>query len=209
MSQPPPSKHYEALLVRMRTPGQKGGTIIFESVTSYEQHELRIDDPDAYRPGFCPNPDCLKRHLVVHDYRYRTLRAELNRPEIRIVRHECVDCGAIWRILPLFLARHLWRTWTVVRRALSPDRASTAEKHWPKVPARTVRRWKQRWLRPARALAQVLTTSGPRWAALAIRQPGAVTCASLVAEFAAGYVGEPMAGFAALIFRLQPRFRLM
>ena len=148
----------------------------------------------------------------MHDYRERVLRAEVGKPVITIVRLVCVACEAIWQILPVFLARHLWRSWEVVRRVLMPDpkTSSASEREpWPKVPPRTVRRWRQRWLRPALALAQILATFGPAWAALAIRLPMDTTCADLVAAYAAAQVGEPLASFAALIYRLQPKVRLM
>ena len=210
-NQLPPSQYYEACLVRLRSPTQKGGTIIAEEVTDHAAHERCICDPNGYRQRiFCLR--CRGRRLHVHDYRERVQRAEPGKPVITIVRLICVACEAIWQILPLFVARHLWRTWTVVRRALMPDpRTSSASERrpWPKVPPRTVRRWRQRWLRPALALAQILATSGPAWAALANRLPVAATCANLVAEFAAGQVGEPLAGLAALLYRLQPKVRLM
>jgi hypothetical protein len=201
----------EKVLVRMRSPEQNGGTIIFEIVTDLAEHERRIEDPEGYRPAFCPR--CQRRKLHVHDYRGRVLRAEPGKPEISIVRFECAFCDAIWQVLPVFLARHLQRTWRVVERVLMPDAQAPSPgeetNRWPKVPPRTARRWRQRWLRPAHALVQALTTSGPRWAALAIRQPKPATCAALMAEFAAGYAGNPLAGFAALIHRLQPGFRLV
>ena len=206
-----PSPHYHyACLVRMRSPRQQGGTIIAEEVTDHAAHERRISNPDSYRPPFCPG--CRGPRLHVHDYRERTLRAQPGKPTITIIRLICVACDAIWQILPLFLARHLWRTWAVVRQALMPvprTPCSGEGQRWPMVPPRTVRRWRQRWLRPALALTQILACSGPAWAALAIRLPLDATCAGLVAEFAAGHRGEPLAGLAALIYRLQPRVRLM
>jgi hypothetical protein len=205
----PPSTYYEACLIRLRSPTQKGGTLIAEEVTDHATHERCICD--SYRRGtFCAR--CGGQRLHVHDYRERVLRAELGKPVITIVRLVCVACEAIWQILPLFLARHLWRTWKVVHRVLMPDpKTSSASEGqpWPEVPPRTVRRWRQRWLRPALALAQLLATSGPAWAGLAIRLPMDATCAHLVATFAAGYRGEPLAGLAALMYRLQPKFRLM
>jgi hypothetical protein len=206
-NQPP----LEKVLGRMRSTDQKGGTIIFQRVTDFAEHERRIGDPDGYRPAFCPR--CFRGKLHVHDYRGRVLRAEPGKRKISTVRFECVSCEAIWHILPMFLARHLQRTWRVVERVLMPDAQAPSPgeetNRWPKVPPRTVRRWRQRWLRPAHALVQALTTSGPLWAALAIRRPVGATCASLTSEFAAGYVGEPLAGLAALIYRLQPNFRLL
>ena len=151
---PPPES--EACLFRLRSSTQKGGTLIAEDVTDHATHERRICDPDGYRPPFCPR--CGKR-LHVHDYRERVLRAELRKPVALIVRLICVSCEAIWQILPLFIARHLWRTWNVERNALRPDHQASSPsepQHWPKVPQRTVRRWRARWLRPALALAQIL-----------------------------------------------------
>ena len=114
---PPPES--EACLFRLRSSSQKGGTLIAEEVTDHATHERRICDPDGYRLPFCPR--CGKGPLHVHDYRERVLRAELRKPVALIVRLICVSCEAIWQILPLFIARHLWRTWNVVRNALRPD----------------------------------------------------------------------------------------
>jgi hypothetical protein len=206
---PPPQS--EACLIRLRSSTQKGGTLIAEEVPDHLTHERRICDPDSYRPPFCP--PCGGRCLHVHDYRERVLCAEPGKPVTRIVRFVCVCCNAIWQILPLFLARHLWRTWNVVRHALMPD-AKTASpsqpQHWPKVPARTMRRWRQRWLRPARTLAQILAASGQTaWATLATGLPVGATCADLVLAYAREHVGQPLAGLAALVYRLQPKVRLM
>lgn len=206
---PPPES--EACLFRLRSSTQKGGTLIAEEVTDHATHERRICDPDGYRPASCPR--CGKGPLHVHDYRERVLRAEPDRPVSRIVRHECVTCGAIWQILPRFIARHLWRTWNVVRHTLMPNHkasSSSESHHWPKVPLRTVRRWLARWLRPALALIQILAASGKAtWAALATRLAPDATCADLVATYACEHVGPPLASLAALLYRLQPRVRLM
>jgi hypothetical protein len=204
---PPPQQHYEACLVRLRSPDQKGGTIIAEDVIDHATHERRICDPKGYCPPFCPR--CGEDWWNVHDYRERVLCAELGKPVTTTVRLLCVACDAVWQILPLFVARHLWRTWEVVRRVLMPDPTSDRkEPSWPKVPERTARRWKQRWSRPALALTQILAASGP-WAALAVRLPVDATCAQLVATFAAEQVGQPLAALAALIYRLQPKVRFM
>ena len=205
---PPPES--EACLFRLRSSTQKGGTLIAEDVTDHATHERRICDPDGYRPPFCPR--CGKR-LHVHDYRERVLRAEPSKPVTTIRRFECVSCAAIWQILPLFIARHLWRTWNVVRRALMPDHKSSSPsepQHWPKVPQRTVRRWRTRWLRPALSLIQILAASGQAtWATLATQLLPEATCADLVAAYAREHLGQPLAGLAALLFRLQPKVRLM
>jgi hypothetical protein len=209
---PPPEQ--EACLVRLRPSSQKGGTIVAEDVTDLATHERRLCDPDGYRPKFCPR--CRETTLHVHDYRERVLRAERGRPVAIIVRHECVGCEAVWQILPAFIARHLWRTWRVVERTLTGATPTAAEDHarrWPAVPERTQRRWRARWLRPARFVAQVLATCGEAvWTALATGLAQAAKCAELVAAYAGATVtaaGHLLAAVAALIYRLQPKVRLV
>ena len=209
---PPPEQ--EACLVRLRPSSQKGGTIVAEDVTDLATHERRLCDPDGYRPAFCPN--CRGTTLHVHDYRERVLRAEPGQPVARVVRHECVGCDAIWQILPAFIARHLWRTWHVVERTLSgaaPAPAERETRRWPPVPERTRRRWCARWLRPAQFLAQVLASCGEAaWAALAGRLTPEAKCADLVAAYAGATVtaaGHLVAAVAALVYRLQPKVRLV
>lgn len=203
----------EACLVRLRPSTQKGGTIIAEDVTERITHERRICDPDGYRPPFCPR--CGARRLHVHDYRARVLRAESETPVATIVRHTCVACEAIWQVLPAFIARHLWRTWPVVAQTLTPDAppAPAAGRRGPTVPARTARRWRGRWQRSAQTLAQILTASGAAtWAALARLLQTDATCEDLIAAYARQHglrVSAALAAVAALIYRLQPRIRLM
>ena len=68
----------------------------------------------------------------------------------------------------------------------------------------------KRWLRPALALAQILAASGQAvWATLATGLPVDATCADLVRAYAREHVGPPLAGLAALLYRLQPKVRLM
>lgn len=209
---PPPRR--EACLVRLRPSSQKGGTIVAEDVTDRATHDRRICNPDEYRPAFCPN--CGETTLHVHDYRERVLRAEPGEPVARVVRHECVGCDAIWQILPAFIARHLWRTWSVVEHALigaGPAPATLAMRRWPRVPERTRRRWCARWLRPARFLARILAACGEAaWAAVAGVLAPEATCADLVAAYAGARVtaaGELLAAVAALVYRLQAKVRLM
>jgi hypothetical protein len=209
---PPPEQ--EACLVRLRPSSQKGGTIIAEDVADLATHERRLCDPDGYRPRFCPT--CGETTLHVHDYRERVLRAELGQPVASIVRHECVGCEAVWQTLPAFIARHLWRTWRVVEHTLrgaTVPPAQSGAARWPPVPERTQRRWRARWLRPAGFVTQVLASCGDvAWAALAMGLAHAGTCADLVAAYArasAAAAGHVLAAVAALIYRLQPKVRLM
>jgi len=209
---PPPER--EACLVRLRPSSQKGGTIIAEDVTDRATHDRRICDPDGYRPAFCPN--CRETTLHVHDYRERILRAEPEQPIARVVRHACVGCTAIWQTLPAFIARHLWRTWRVVEHTLTgaaPPAATLETRRWLPVPERTRRRWRARWLRPAQFLVQVLASCGEAaWAALAGALAREATCADLVAAYAGAKVmaaGQLVAAVAGLVYRLQPKVRLM
>lgn len=206
---PPPA--IEGCLIRLRSSTQKGGTMIAEDVMDLATHEKRICDPDGYRPKFCLR--CGKWLFHVHDYRERILRAEAGKPLATVVRHVCVACKAIWLVLPAFIARHLWRTWRVVAHTMIPNdrgRPESGQPPGPKVPRRTVRRWRARWQRPAQALRQILAASGEAaWAELAARLQATASCADLVAAYATGYVGQPLAALAALIYRLQPKVRLM
>ena len=209
---PPPVG--EACLVRLRPSTQKGGTLVVEDVTDVVTHERRLRDADGYRPKFCPG--CGGTVLHVHDYRERVLRGEAGRPVIDIVRHECVSCEAKWQVLPMFLARHLWRSWAVVEQAMTgaaPARAEGGAGRWPRVPERTQRRWRTRWLRPARFLAQVLSSCGEAaWAALAASLAAGATCRGLVTAYAEARLaaaGHLLAAVAALVYRLQAKVRLM
>jgi hypothetical protein len=209
---PPPG--LEACLVRLRASSQKGGTIIVEDVTDLETHERRLCDPGGYRPRFCPR--CGGSRFHVHDYRWRVLRADPGKPETSVVRHVCLGCEAIWQTLPVFIARHLWRTWRVIEHELTdaePTRVQGEIRRWPPVPERTRRRWRARWLRPVRFVAQVLASCGEAtWVALAGALGFAATCADLVGSYASRVVtaaGHLLEAVAALIYRLQPKVRLM
>jgi Domain of unknown function (DUF6431) len=204
---------YEDCLFRLRPSTQKGGTLICEEVTDLAAHEKRICSPDGYRPESCR---CGGRRLHVHDYRERSPRTEFGKlPPIKVVRYSCDPCGACWQILPLFLSRHLWRTWDVVERTLMPEpsvREPEAKAREPqrKMAKRTVRRWQQRWLRPALLLAQVLAVAGQAWSGLATGLPVDALCADLVAAYGRERdADQPMAELAALFYRLQPNIRLL
>jgi len=199
-------------LVRLRSSSQKGGTIIAEDVTDLATHERRLCDPDGYRPAFCPR--CRDTTLHIHDYRDRVLRGEPGLPVATTVRLECVGCDAIWQILPAFIARHLWRTWRVVEHTLTGVATPVAPlERWPPIPERTVRRWRARWLRPAQFLAQVMAVCGEAaWVVLAEMLAPEATCSDLVEAYV-GAQGAPggqlFAAVAALVYRLQPKVRLM
>jgi hypothetical protein len=153
--------------------------------------------------------------LHVHDYRERQLRAEPGAPVTRIVRHDCADCDAVWQTLPEFLARHLWRTWPVVEQAMMGESLSIegSTGGWPRVPERTVRRWRYRWNAAARFLAQVFATCGEAlWVALAAALGLDATRGELVEKYVAlqsTRAGQRLGAVAAQVDRLHRGVRLM
>jgi hypothetical protein len=135
---------------------------------------------------------------------------------VRIVRFVCCNCGAVWQVLPLLIARLLRSTWRVVEAStLGPAPPPTE----PQVPARTLRRWRERLGCAARHAVQVLATSGD--AALE-RLAGTLgldaTRCELVLAYAYAHAyahaldipcTERLASVAALLHRLAPGARLM
>jgi hypothetical protein len=206
---PPPDP--EICLVTSRVSRFKGGTLIDEDVLDLEAHERRVCDPDGYRPQRCPR--CGHCVLHVHCYPERHPRGELEMPPaVRIVQYICAasECGATWRILPMFLARHLWRAWKTVERVVQPDDAPTVARQ---IPARTAIRWRSRIAAAARVLVVLLATSGAgALEAIAIRAGLEATRADLVEEHGvvAGVArGTRLAAVAALVDRLERGVRLM
>ena len=197
---PPPAP---ACLSRPCWSKQKGGTLIVAEVADRATHERRCCSPDGYRPEFCPG--CGHRGLHVHDYRDRLLDGTA----LVLVRYWCPGCGATWRMLPGFVARLLRRTWPVVEAVtLGPPPSATA----PRVPARTVRRWRARLAAAAWTLVQLLR-AGVAAVASAVRPLGRkATRRDLVvglAQAAGTPAGLQLATAAALLHDLQPGARLM
>lgn len=189
-------------LVRPYPSSQKGGTLIAEGVVDLATHRERLCNPDAYRPPQCPR--CGHTVLHVHDYRERTLRAEVAAAVVRVVRYRCTNkrCRARWQILPQIIARWLWRTWVVVERVTV--QAPPAPR-LPPVPARTVRRWAARLQSAARVLVQSLASSAAaRLVSVAQHLGLAASRLDLVAGCALS-----LAALAALIHRLIPGLRLI
>jgi|GEM_PF-1317759 len=155
---PPPDP--ETCLVTSRVSRFKGGTLIDDQVRDLETHERRVCDPDGYRPRRCPR--CGHGVLHVHCYPERHPRAELGVPAVvRIIQYVCAagGCGATWRILPMFLARHLWRAWKTVERVVMPAGMPQSSGALP-IPARTEQRWRTRFAASARMLVVLLAASG-------------------------------------------------
>jgi len=200
---PPPT-----CLVGAYASSQKGGTLVAEYVSSLAEHRQRICVPGGYRPSQCAK--CLGSRLHVHDYRERKLRAESEAAVARVVRYLCCTCGAIWLVLPRFIARRLWRTWRVVEvHTLGPAPLPND----PPVPERTQRRWRGRLACAARHAVQVIATSG----AAALEQlAGKLGLNATRADLVLAYAGafnvastQRLAGLAAHLHRLAPGARLM
>ena len=203
---PPPEP--APCLVRPYPSSQKGGTLIAEQVTDRDEHRRRLCAPDGYRPVECPR--CHHLVLHVHDHLDRALWADSIEVKVGIVRYKCAGCGAIWRILPAFVARHLWRSWdTVEAHTLSAPAPPTQ----PRVPERTLARWRERLMASAMVLVQLFAGS---WDALLVGVARVVghegTRKELVRAYAADAVkglGNPLALVAGLVHRLMPGVRLM
>lgn len=208
---PPPEP--ESCLVHSRASRFKGGTLIDEGVRDHESHERRVCNPDGYRPDACPR--CGHAVLHVHSYRERRPRHALGLPAvIRIVQYLCAreGCGAIWRVLPLFLARHLWWSWRSVEHAVRPKDTHESTDAAP-VPAQTQRRWRARLASSARVLVALLAVRGDGGAReLAADIGESATRAVLAAAYAdRNFIarGERLACLAALSHQLERGVRLM
>jgi hypothetical protein len=180
---------------------RKGGTLIVEEVGDLETHEQRRRDPDGYRPAACPS--CGHDKLHVHDYRVR------ERLPITLVRYLCPACKATWRMLPLFAARMLWRSWPTVEGATIGPASPSAVR----VPERTVRRWRARLATAAASLVEVLRRAGETAiVAAATAVEATATRLRLVvacAEATAAATGQRLSRLAATIHSLVPGVRLM
>lgn len=147
----PPPQPPECLRRSYLSRGIKGGTIIAEDVFDLEEHRKRLLDPDGYRPQHCLNCSCHRNHA--HCFRERILRqADSSQPPIvvQIRLFACACCGAIFTILPAFIARHLWRTWKTVESVVSGRE---------RAPQTTTARWFSRLGSDALQLVQVFNVS--------------------------------------------------
>lgn len=208
---PPPAP--EECLVHARSGKYKGGTLVAEDVRELGAHLQRLAYPDGYRPELCAR--CLHAILHVHSYPVRLQLGDGGgAPVVRIVQYICAhaECGATWRILPLFLARHLWRTWRTVERVVASTPPPTARSA-PTIPARTQRRWRQRLASSARQLIVLLAASGAvLLAAIAAAVGLDATRFELVVAHARAAViapGARLAALAAWVHRLELGIRLM
>ncbi len=143
----------EVCLVQSRRARFRGGTLIASDVHELDEHERRLRDTDGYRPTVCAR--CGGDRLHVHDRPQRILADETRVVRVAVIRYICAraDCGATWRVLPAFVARHLWRRWTTIARAIAPGPSRSLARA---MPMRTVRRWRARLDSTARQLVHLL-----------------------------------------------------
>jgi hypothetical protein len=183
--------------------GIKGGTIIAEDVLELAEHLERLLDPDSYRPAECRSCGCERSHA--HCFRERILReADPGEPPlvVPIRLFSCAACGAVFTILPAFIARHLWRAWKTVEHVAGGKE---------KAPKRTQARWLSRLGSDASQLVQVFTTSidGAVSDALVRSRPSSRSGFLAVLKPFLGRRSSIFARLAAWIHRLAAGVRLM
>jgi len=152
--------------------------MIAEDVTDRDAHRRRLCSPDGYRLAACPR--CGGNVLHVHDYIERVAFGEplgvprmSDAPESRsviVIRYRCMtdDCGATWRVLPAFLARHLWYSWRAVEATAIPGPSppptvaapAPSERPLRRPVQRTIARWCGRLATAARVLVQLFASVG-------------------------------------------------
>jgi hypothetical protein len=170
-------------------------------LTTLEQHEAALANPALARPGHCAA--CKLGGLHVHERRERLFAGEVGGPgRTQVLIFRCsrrTECGAVWRVLPHFLARHLWRRWTLVGFVLEGSRH--------RVPRRTQQRWHQRLASVAAVLVALLAQAATHdWTDVAVRAGMDATRGDLVV--AAGGPAR-LANLAAVIDHLEPGVRRM
>jgi hypothetical protein len=210
----PPPPEPEGCLTLSCVSRYKGGTLLAEDVHELAAHRQRLAARDPYRPEECHH--CHGRVLHVHDYPERKPRGEPGLPPaIRVVRYICAECRATWRILPAFLARHLWRAWRTVERTVGASPVPRLDPSpAPKpIPKRTAGRWRARLASAARQLVVLLATSGGVLLEEIAKDTGVEgTRRELVdvhAQKAATPPGRRLADLAALVHRLRRGLRLV
>ena len=205
---PPPA---ERCLETSRKSRYRGGTLIAEDVHDLAEHQRRLADADQYRPAECPACAWVRMHVHTRPERH-PLRDPSLPPVVEVLQFRCASeaCGATWRVLPLFLARHLWHAWKAVERGvLSPARATAG----PTIAGRTLARWRARLASSARLLVVMLAVSGGSALEEVSKGVGlSGTRMELVEAYqaAAGTPeGERLSALGALLHRLERGIRLM
>lgn len=180
------------------------------TVGDLEAHRRLLCTGDGYRPARCAK--CLHDVLHVHDYIERHPRGEPELPVVVVIRYKCAGCEATWRILPAFLARHLWRVWPTVERVVLPDDTPVPPSA-PTIPERTERRFRARFACAA-LVAVLLLAASNKTALEAMAQRVGIDAsrADLVAVHTRATGSSPgarLAPLAALLHMLERGIRLM
>ena len=198
MTQLPPTPYLDRRRPRKIDDKYVGGTQIAAHIVTLEQHAAALANPDLERPPWCAACDYPDVH--VHERRTRLLDG-LGSARIEILIFRCANpaCRVVWRVLPAFLARHLWRAWARIIEALDEARERYS------TPERTRRRWLRRLRERATTLVVVLAQLGPARSA-AVRALGLdATRREVIDAFGLAR----LAALAALVDRLVPGVRVM
>lgn len=122
------------------------------------------------------------------------------------------ECGATWRILPRFLARHLWYAWQAVEHIVKPHAASEAQVAAAPVAARTVQRWHSRLASSGRMVVVLLAMACGPLTEVASRCGLSSTRDDVIDAFVitvAPPAGSRLSALAAVLHRLKRGIRLM
>lgn len=193
-------------------PWQRGGTLIAEDVWTVKEHEEKAATTSGYRPEACGHCICCCLHGL--GQRWRVAKDESGCPGYWIRRYLCPLCGAVWQVLPAFLARHLHRTWGGIQSRLVQGGVlqSTGRECRVRVKPSTTRRWAARLLAPAMVLVQALYGSDVVGdSVLAFLGSGASRKELIEALTAVGVLEPPrkLGQLAAWIHRVVPGIRLL
>lgn len=186
---------------------QKGGTKIADDVMDWEAHLMRVATVDGYRPEWC---DCCgSRRLHGHGLRVRGLAGDVLM-SLEVRRYRCAECGAVWQVLPGFLARRLRRRWEVLEEALKESPREEERSRRARVPERTRRRLRSRLRSDGRRVRHVLTTTGrPELLAVVGRVPVECTRGDVLAAYRELAPSRALAELGALLHRAAPGLRMM
>jgi hypothetical protein len=211
---------------------QRGGTLIAEWARDPETHRRSLRSADDYRPDACPT--CRHPRMHRHDYAERVGFGGTDVDPTVVLRFICAraECAALWRVLPAFLARHLWFVWPAIRDAVTaappapspppppPPSLSPPPSSPPPAPPRepsprSVARWRERLAASARVLVQLFASlAQPAFTAMIASLSHGIDATR--AEFVAAYgdalhlpAVERLAALAGHIHRAAPGLRLM
>jgi hypothetical protein len=157
--------------------------------------------------------------MHIHDYRSRVLVGHAAQ-SITIGRFRCADrasCGAVVQVLPVFVARGLWRAWETVETVAFESGVGDTEPNVVEVPERTQRRWRARLATSAALLVTIFAAAADTWASFA-SIVARVGLGGRRAELVSAHVtvtkppltgGLRLGSLAAVLHRLAPGVRLM